>query len=160
MPPGLRLTRSHITSRPLPLHFPSSHGTLILSLIPEAIHAHLNPFHAPTSRPIQLLLSLIATPQSTQDRPAPPAKSAPGSNVNVLVDILPRTTKSGKVVVGYADGKTETVLLEPTTVEGGAGKSKFPRVRRKQEQAMPLGKLVERVDGWARVLKAREEGVQ
>jgi hypothetical protein len=81
--------------------------------------------------------------------------------VNVLVDILPRRTKSGKVVVGYADGKTETVLLEPTTTTNeAAGTSAFPRVRRKQEQVLSLGKLVERVDGWARVLKAREEGVQ
>lgn len=126
---------------------------------PPAIHAQLNPFHTPTARPIQLLLSLIATPSSTQTRPSPAPKSAPSASVNVVVDILSREEKTGRVVVGYADGKTETVVLRgQADVQGEA--SRFPRVRRKQEESMSLGKLVERVDGWARVLKAREEGVQ
>jgi hypothetical protein len=79
--------------------------------------------------------------------------------VNVVVDILPRGEETGRVVVGYADGKMETVVLRGQADVQGEG-SRFPRVRRKQEESMSLGKLVERVDGWARVLKAREEGVQ
>lgn len=79
------------------------------------------------------------------------------------MDILPRQMQKGQVTVGYADGKTETVVLEGAATraeEQGKEISRFPRVRRKQEESMSLGKLVERVDGWARVLKAREEGVQ
>lgn len=73
-----------------------------------------------------------------------------------MVDMLPRHVGEGRVVVGYADGKVETVSVAG---EGRVGGSRFPRVRRKQEEVMSVAELVERVDAWARVLKGKEQGV-
>lgn len=82
---------------------------------------------------------------------------AAGAGVNVLVDMLPRTAQRGEVIVGYTDGKTEKVLVQAE--EQVVGSSKFPKVRRREEEVMSIGTLVEQVDGWARTLKAKDEGV-
>ncbi|KAJ9112294.1 hypothetical protein QFC19_000713 [Naganishia cerealis] len=138
MPPGFRLTRSHITT----------------------IHARINPFHPATSRPIQLLLNLIATPDNTtQLRPSPAAKAAPSPNVNVIVDILPVNATSSQLSVGYADGKVENMKFDALAQISGAIRSKYPRVQMKQEEVINIASLVEKVDAHARTLKAKDEGI-
>lgn len=153
MPPGLRITRSHISSK-----FTVGRAPRHALTSASAIHAKLNPFHTPSARPIQLLLSLVATEgNTTQDRPAPNPKMAASANVNVLVDMLPRDVQRGEVVVGYTDGKVERIAVQAE--QQVVGTSKFPKVRRREEEVMSIGKLVEQVDGWARTLKAKDEGV-
>ena len=77
--------------------------------------------------------------------------------MNVLVDMLPRDVQRGEIVVGYTDGKIERIPVQAE--EPVVGSSKFPKVRRREEEVMSIGKLVEQVDGWARTLKAKDEGV-
>lgn len=133
-------------------------------LSPQAIEASLNPFHAATSRPLLLLLNLLAQPKTTTSLPGAPAKAAPGPNVNVNVHVLPRTAAHAQVAVGYTDGKVEVIRLAGQG-EGAAPATKKTvqhpvgalRAQRRQEQAMSIAQLVERVDAWARVLKAKEE---
>ncbi|KAG7549034.1 hypothetical protein FFLO_03070 [Filobasidium floriforme] len=145
MAPGIRLTRSHIST----------------------IHAALNPFHPSTSRSPLLLLSLLSTPKNTTSQPSPTIKGSPSDNVNVTVSILPKSAKRAEVTVGYVDGKVERIPIEAeveassttTTTATGTGTGKvYPRKPRKEAEAISLDKLVERVDGWARSLKLKDDG--
>ncbi|KAH8082204.1 hypothetical protein HD553DRAFT_336148 [Filobasidium floriforme] len=140
MAPGIRLTRSHIST----------------------IHAALNPFHPSTSRSPLLLLSLLSTPKNTTSQPSPTIKGSPSDNVNVTVSILPKSAKRAEVTVGYVDGKVERIPIEAevetsSTTTTGTGKV-YPRRARKEAEAISLDKLVERVDGWARSLKLKDDG--
>jgi hypothetical protein len=69
--------------------------------------------------------------------------------------------------VGYVDGKVERIPIEAeveassttTTTATGTGTGKvYPRRARKEAEAISLDKLVERVDGWARSLKLKDDG--
>ncbi len=67
------------------------------------------------------------------------------------------------MVVGYTDGKVETIAIEaketPQHVAAVDNKSlRFPKNKRRAEEAMTVAELVEKVDAWARTLKAKEEG--
>lgn len=74
----------------------------------------------------------------------------------------------GEVRVGYVDGKEEVITIKSSdsgsatpgkTTTGNAEKGKvYPRKQRKEEEAISLLKLVDRVDGWARTLKLKDEG--
>jgi hypothetical protein len=79
----------------------------------------------------------------------------------VTVSILPKSAKRAEVTVGYVDGKVEKIPIEVeepfTTTTTGTGKV-YPRRARKDAEAISLDKLVERVDGWARSLKLKDEG--
>jgi hypothetical protein len=174
MAPGIRLTRSHISSKhrlPQQLHrneqiaYPYSGATRIRFVF-TAIHAALNPFHPSTSRSPLLLLSLLSTPKNTTSQPSPTIKGSPSDNVNVTVSILPKSAKRAEVTVGYVDGKVEKIPIEAeveasstTTTATGTGTGKvYPRKARKEAGAISLDKLVERVDGWARSLKLKDDG--
>lgn len=84
----------------------------------------------------------------------------------MTVSILPKSAKRAEVTVGYVDGKVERIPIEAeveasstTTTTAGTGTGKvYPRKARKEAEAISLDKLVERVDGWARSLKLKDEG--
>jgi hypothetical protein len=80
----------------------------------------------------------------------------------VTVSILPRSAKRAEVTVGYVDGKVEKIPIEAedeasSTTTTATGKV-YPRKARKEAEAISLDKLVERVDGWARSLKLKDDG--
>lgn len=80
--------------------------------------------------------------------------------VNVLVSILPRNIKTSEVTVGYTDGKTEKIVLAPeagSTTESVQRLGVHPRKMLKDEEVMSIAELVNKVDGWARVLKQKDE---
>ncbi len=115
-----------------------------------------------------LLLNLLAkTGAQTTTDPAAPVKASPSPTVNVLVKILPRNTRRSDLTIGYTDGKIEKFALE----EGGSssigglakkirqpGQPGFAKSKRKEEEVISIEQLVNKVDAWARVLKAKDEG--
>jgi len=67
------------------------------------------------------------------------------------------------------DGKEEVIRIEAgegsTTATGNSASNSamakgktYPRKERKEQEAISLLKLVDRVDGWARTLKLKDEG--
>jgi hypothetical protein len=125
-----------------------------------AIHASINPFHPPTARSPLLLLSLLSIPNKTTSLPKPTIKGSPSETINVTVSILPKTAERAEIIVGYVDGKVETIPIESPAANVVTKKIKdaYPRTIRKNNEAISLDKLILKVDGWARSLKLKDEG--
>lgn len=121
--------------------------------------AAFNPFHSATARPAQLLLNLLSVDAKTTSDASAPIKGSPSPNVNVLVNVLPRTATKAEITVGYTDGKTEKIMIELPEQHDDriAAKSQYPRVARKAQEAMTIQELVTKVDAWSRVLKQKDE---
>jgi hypothetical protein len=55
-------------------------------------------------------------------------------------------------------GTAEKVAQLTKVAKRKPGSPGYAKAKRKEEQTMSIAQLVEKVDAWARVLKAKEEG--